>query len=479
MTKSISFLLSLLMVANLLGQAGKYDKHLASIESFTKAYNAQNYSQIQKPLDFVGRTFISKKKLKKEYVPFFQEYGILMIDTVAFGSIYHATATFKSSLKPGRRIFMSFNFNEKGKIQGFGFGYPSMIYRKQTGSRSEKYASSNYQQIDSLVKMRTRFNGCVLVSGDNNIFYERNQGFSNFDKQTPLNESTAFLLASCSKQFTAAGVMILREEGKLRLEDPVKNYISEFPYENVTIEHLLTHTSGLPDYMQLIQKYSDKSHFVTNEAVMKLLIEHPQKLAFTPDTQFQYSNTGYVVLSLILENVSGMSYKTFMETRIFKPLGMNRSLVYNRRAGQEFMDNYALGYVFSNGKYVLPDSLPSYKYVTYMDGITGDDGISSCVTDLKTWTEAFNAGKIVSAESRNLMYTSHRLQDGSETNYGFGFMVRKGPAVEDVIFHSGSWPGYATMIVHLPEQNESIFILSNTEYEMSFLTDEIISVLIK
>lgn len=479
MIKNVSTLLSLLLVSGLWGQTGKYDKHLASVDMFTKAYNAQDYSRMQKPLDGIGKTLISKKRLRKEYAPFFNENGMLIIDTVAFSSIYNGTATFYSSLKPEKKVFMSFVFTKKGKIQGFGFGYPSMIYRKQANSSPEKYSLSKYQQIDSLVKIRTRFNGCVLVAGDNKVFYERSQGFADLDKRIPLNDSTAFLLASCSKQFTAAGIMLLREEGKLRIEDPVKHYIPEFPYEHVTIENLLTHTSGLPDYMQLIQKYADKSHFVTNEDVVKLLIDHPQKLAFTPDTRFQYCNTGYVILSLILEQVSGMRYKNFMETRIFKPLGMNRSLVYNRRARQGVMDNYALGYVSSNGKYVLPDSLPNYMYVTYMDGITGDDGISSCVTDLKTWTEAFNSGKIVSAESRNLMYTSHRLQDGSETNYGFGFMVRKGPAVEDIIFHSGSWPGYATMMVHLPEQNESIFILSNTEYEMSFLTDEIISVLLK
>jgi len=478
MSKKILVLLSFLIALPLFGQTGKYAKQQAAINVFLNGYNQQNYSLMQQPLDFFGKAIISKRMLKKEYVDFFEENGALLLDTVAFSSIYNGTAAFKSVLKPDSRIFMAFNFNEKGKIVGFGFGYPTMIYRKQVSNTNEKYTISKYHQIDSLVKLRTRFNGCVLVSGDGQIFYNHSQGFSDLDKRTPLNDSTAFLLASCSKQFTATAIMMMSEEGKLSTTDFVKHYLPDFPYEQVTIEHLLKHTAGLPDYMALIQKYSDKSHPVTNSDVLQLLIDHPQKLGFIPGTRFEYSNTAYVILSLILEKTSGMSYKEFMETRIFKPLNMNHSLVYNRRSEKEVMENYALGYVYSEGKYVLPDSLRSHQYVTYMDGITGDDGISSCVLDLKIWTEAFNEGLILTPESRNRMLTSYCLPDGDETNYGFGFMLRKGKNIEDIVYHSGFWPGYTTMTVHL-EQNQSIIILSNTENELSFLVDDIISVLLK
>lgn len=479
MTKNILLAAALSLCSHSFSQ-DKYRQHLASVETFVKAYNGQDYALMQKPIGFIGKAIITKKMLQKEYGPFFKENGALEIDTVIFSSRYNATAKLGSLSDPGRNIYLTFNFSEKGKIEGFGFGYPTLVYRKKQ-SRQDGYSISQIRQIDSIIRSHTKFNGCVLVSGNDQVIYERSQGFSDMDRLTPLNDTTGFLLASCSKQFTATAIMMLREEGKLKLTDPVKLYLPGFPYEQVTIEHLLTHTSGLPDYFTLIQKYADKSRPVTNNDVLKLLADHPQKLGFTPDTRFEYSNTGYVMLSLVIEKASGMSYKAFMENRIFKPLGMPHTLVYNRRGSGGLLENYALGYIYSGAqhKYVLPDSLPGYAYVSYMDGITGDDGISSCVKDLKTWTEALNAGKVVTPGSRDLMYASHRLANGEETNYGFGFIVRKGSAIEDIVYHSGSWPGYATMILHLQERNESIFILSNTGYEMSFLTDQILSVLLR
>jgi len=156
---------------------------------------------------------------------------------------------------------------------------------------------------------------------------------------------------------------------------------------------------------------------------------------------------------------------------------MNHSVVYNRRKEKDNIPNYAIGYVYSNQlkKLVVPDSLPQKKYVTYMDGITGDDGVSSNLIDMNIWMKASRNNSLLNSESIRLMTTPHILSNGVKTNYGFGFFIRKGVGIEDVIYHTGSWPGYSTATIELIESNVRIIILTNRDYdELTFLADEII-----
>lgn len=383
---------------------------------------------------------------------------------------------------------MSFNFNKSGKFIGFGFGYPTFVYKKSAFKNSDISESKRIYSIDSIFNTRVlrsapkNFNGCLLISKNDKVYYKNCSGYANFESRQPLNDSSLFLLASCSKHFTAMAIMILHADKKLELSDNVTKYLPSFPYENINIENLLTHTSGLPDYFPLIEKHSDKSKFVTNQDVLKLIIELKPKLRFTPNTVFEYSNTGYVLLSLIIEKASGLTYKEYIESRIFAPLNMRHSLVYNRRRSQDSLPNYALGYSYSNqhNQFLLPDSIKQKQYVRYMDGITGDDGISSTILDLDLWIKGFQNNTLVSSESQNLMTSSHLLQNRKKTNYGFGLMARKGDGLEKIISHTGSWPGYSTMIMNLPERIEHIIILANTDYDdLTFLADEIIYTLLQ
>lgn len=455
----------------------------ASIEKFITAYNTQDYKSMKKTLGFIGRIIISKKSLKNEYQAYYKKYGTLSIDTIIYNSKYNGNVELKSKIHPSKRIFMSFVFSESAKLEGFGFGYPTFVYKKKPDETSEVNKARIQELIDSTITRRFsasppyNFNGSVLVSKNDTILYKKSKGYSNFEILKPINDTTLFLLASCSKQFTALAIMMLQEEGKLNILDNVNNYIPNFPYSNITIENLLTHTSGLPDYLPLIKKYGNKNDFITNSNILTLLIEHYQKLKFTPNSQFDYSNTGYVILSLIIESSSGQSYEHYLTSKIFEPLNMNNTAVYNRRKEKNTLSNYALGYVFSNEskKYVLPDSLSVTNYVSYMDGITGDDGISSCILDVKKWTEAIKSNKLINSQSTHLITSTHKLTNGKETNYGFGFITRKGTEIEDIIYHTGSWPGYTSMIIELLERNETIIILCNTDYNgLTFLADEII-----
>jgi CubicO group peptidase (beta-lactamase class C family) len=470
-------------------QEYKYKKHVQAVTTVVDGINQQNYQLMQKPWGLLGKVLISNKMLRNDFQPFSIKNGLVEIDTIIFNSVYHATAQLKFKQASDERIFLTFYFNEKGKVNGLGFGYPIFIYKNKNIPSSQFLTiDQKRNQIDSIVlkyangKAPDAFNGCIMVTEGDEILYKSSQGFSDFENKTTLNDSSVFLLASCTKQFTAVAILQLKEKGKLKLDDKVQSYLPQFPYQEITIEHLLTHTAGLPDYFQLLEKYWDKTKFATNADVLDLLDEHKPKLFFDVNEQFSYSNTGYVILSLLIEKISGQTYAEHLKQNIFDPLKMQNTYVYHRRAQEDTLQNYAKGYEYSmeHNKYMLPDSLKTYQYTTYMDKITGDDGVSSSIYDLKIWNEALQKHLLINERSTELAYTNHKLNNGTETGYGYGFMLRKGDGIEDVIYHTGGWPGYSTMILRFVDRDKSIVVLSNNGYEhFDFLVDEICKILLK
>lgn len=486
----LPFLILLALPGDLFAQSVSYERHLQAIEEVVTGYSLQDFGRMKKPWGILGKVIIREKALEREYGPFFAKYGPATIDTVIFESIYTGTAQLRFTSHPKKRSFFRFNFNEKGKIQGFGWGYPTFVYRARDTdiAKAPRSAEEKYSTIDSIVRRYARpapprnFNGCLLVTDGEDILYQGCEGLARWEPEQALNDSSMFLLASCSKQFTAVAIMMLEEEGLVEYDQLVKQYLPDFPYPGVTIEHLLTHTSGIPDYFPLMAKHWDASKFATNQDILNLLSERKPKAFFEPNEAFSYSNTGYTMLSLIIEKVSGMSYGEFITTHIIEPLEMPHTAVVARRSSGQVPDNYAWGHVYSreSGSYVLPDSLESYQYVHYLDAITGDDGVSSSLLDLHRWNQALRNHELVSQTSMARAYGPHRLADGVETDYGYGFLLKNGAGIEPMIYHTGGWPGYSTMILNLPEQELSVILLSNNGYEsFSFLVDEIVAFLLE
>ena len=202
-----------------------------------------------------------------------------------------------------------------------------------------------------------------------------------------MNDSSVFELASVSKQFTAMGIMICKERDLLSYYDNIKKFFPDLPYDNITVRNLLTHTSGLPSYEDQFEKNWDHKKIAFNKDIIDMLERH-DTLFFKPGTKWKYSNTGYALLASIIEKVSGMSYNDFMAKNIFQPLGMTHTFIYNtRRTTGKIPANYALGFVYSDSlkQYILPDSLPKYDYVYYLDGIVGDGCVNSTTGDLFKW----------------------------------------------------------------------------------------------
>jgi CubicO group peptidase (beta-lactamase class C family) len=326
------------------------------------------------------------------------------------------------------------------------------------------------------------FNGNVLVAKGGNIIYQQALGYADYNSKRMLNDSSAYELASLSKQFTAMGTMILKEKKQLSYEDKVIKFFPDFPYDNITIRHLLTHTSGLPSYEDQFEKHWDHKKIAFNKDVLEMLKQGNDTLFFTPGTKWKYSNTGYAVLAAIIEKVSGMSYNDFMAQHIFKPLGMTHSFIYNtRRSTGKIPANYALGYVYSDSlkRYILPDSLKKFDMVFYLDGIVGDGCVNSTTGDLFKWDLALYSNNLVSKATLDEMLSPLVQMSATDTSrfYGFGLMVQPHSSVGKIITHNGSWPGYLTSITRHTDKNETIIILSNNESGVSLINAALESIL--
>ena len=311
------------------------------------------------------------------------------------------------------------------------------------------------------------FNGNILIAKGGKVVYKRNVGVANYYTQAPLNDSTLFELASVSKQFTAMGIMILAEAGKLKYSDDVRKYLPDIPYEGITLYRLLTHTSGLPEYEDLFAQKWDHSKIAFNKDVIALLHQYKTPLLFHPGEKWQYSNTGYALLASVIEKVSGEKYGDFLNHKIFTPVGMAHTRTYNTRRSGEVIPNYAYGFVYSDEqkKYVLPDSVKALQYVYYLDGIEGDGVVNSTIMDLYKWDRALYTPLLVSPATLQKAFTPAKLNDSTTYDYGFGWSVSPSSTFGPVYSHSGGWPGYHTFILRMTDQDICVILLSNNQSE--------------
>ncbi|OOQ58369.1 hypothetical protein BC343_11005 [Mucilaginibacter pedocola] len=330
------------------------------------------------------------------------------------------------------------------------------------------HAQTRTQRFDSLfnyLKVNEDFNGNVLFAEKGKVVYKKCIGYANFKTKARLSENSMFELASLSKQFTAMGIMILMERGKLSYADTLGKFFKGFPYGNLTIRPLLNHTSGVPDYMDLFEKHWDKSKTAHNKDVIALLSKYHPAVSFKPGETFEYSNTGYALLASVIEKVSGQTYAEFLKQNIFMPLQMTRTRVYNtRRSKKEVIPNYAYGYIIDEKtkKPTLPDDMPDYQYVKYLDGITGDGTVNSTIIDLLKWDRALYTTKLVKAATLAEAFEPVKFANGGISGYGFGWGLRPdNPETGRETGHNGAWAGYDTHIGRYIDRDKTIIILRN------------------
>ena len=334
---------------------------------------------------------------------------------------------------------------------------------------SVTFAQDKAKKLDSLMTAYHKeksFNGNVLVAEKGTIIYQNSFGLANEKTRQKINLKTVFELASVSKQFTAMGIVQLQKEGKLQYNDLISKYLPELSsYKGVTIKNLLTHTGGLPDYMELLGAEWKSNDIVTNDDVIKIFEKVKPAALFSPNEKWEYSNTGYLLLASIIERVSGKTFSDYLQAKIFKPLKMNNTFVYRRWYKPEDKTNYASGYIYSDSlqRKVTPDELGKDYYVVVLDGIVGDGMVNSNLEDLLKWDRALYGDKLVNKADKELIFSSAATVDGKNTDYGFGWKINQNKVYGKIASHSGGWGGYITYIERDLDNDKTIILLQNND----------------
>lgn len=322
------------------------------------------------------------------------------------------------------------------------------------------------RKLDSLFSTVPDFSGVVLIAENEKPIYHKAFGYTNFEKKAALDTTAIFELASISKQFTAMIIMMLKEKGQLAYDDLIEKYIPGLPYPGITIRHLLNHTSGLPDYQAIMDEHWDKSKVAGNDDNIAYLIQYRPTEQFAPGEKYQYSNTGYMLLASIAEKVSGKGFIQLCREKIFIPLKMAHTDIRTKENKVQ-LTNTAWGHIYVPEKhqYVHADSFPAFNYSIWLGNRKGPGRVSAPASDLLKWDQALYTEKLIKKETLLEAFTPARLNDGTLSQYGFGWSLAQHPLLGRMLFHAGDNPGYKTIIVRFTDAHKTLILLCNNAYK--------------
>ncbi|MDT3500048.1 serine hydrolase domain-containing protein [Stenotrophomonas maltophilia] len=287
----------------------------------------------------------------------------------------------------------------------------------------------------------------VLVLHDGQAVFRRGYGLAVVEDGTAVTAASNFRLASVSKQFTAAAVLLLVEEGRLGLDQPARRWLPELPpaASSVTLRQLLSHTSGLPDYEDLMDPADSRQ---VHDADVLALLAREDRLDFTPGTAYRYSNSGYALLALIVGRASGQDFATFLQQRIFGPLHMTHTVAH--QDGVDTVTARAYGYSWLDGRWQRTDQSTT-------SAVLGDGGIYSSLDDLARWDAALYDDRLLSAASRQAMFSpATATTEPDVPHYGFGWRLNG-----RMQWHSGESIGFRNVILRYPDRQLTVIVLSN------------------
>ncbi|MFD2597925.1 serine hydrolase domain-containing protein [Sphingobacterium corticis] len=308
-------------------------------------------------------------------------------------------------------------------------------------------------EIDQFMKNlhRKGFNGNVLVAKKGKIIYQNAFGWANYLLKDSLNINSKFELASVSKPLTGVGVMKLVEDGKLRLDQQVTEFFPDFPFPGVTIQQLLTHRSGLPNYVYFSEDHwKDRKKGMSNMDAMALLAEHKPNRYGAPDGRFHYNNSNFMVLASIVEKVTGESFATYMQENVFKPAGMKNTAILSR-AVYEKIPTDVIGHDKTWRRSVVQN---------YLDGPVGDKGAYSTVQDLFLFDRALREGRLLKQETMDSSYVARSDAKRSLFSYGYGWRTFH-PKDNPIVYHTGWWHGFKSLYVRDLKNDITIVLLTN------------------
>lgn len=351
-------------------------------------------------------------------------------------------------------LLFSFLIVNCNQTEGSNSEKHSQIVEKpviQSRVDSVKYKNEIYSLDTLFTKLNKAdaFNGNVLIAKGKNIIYQKSFGYGIKEKNILLNDSSLFQLASVSKVITGIATLLLYEQGKLKLDTKVSDILADFPYKDVTVKHLLSHRSGLPNYTYFCGEFlNDSIRSMSNQQMLDIMIQHKPKAWLNPGLRFNYCNTNFALLALIIEKVSKKSFSLFLKQELFTPLGMNQS--YTALNIDTAKEHITHGYTMKYG-WIAND-----RY----DGVVGDKGIYTTTYDLFLLSTALYQNKLLESTTQQLAYTAHSPEK-KLSNYGYGWRMKSMNDPDKEVFHNGWWHGYRTSFHRRLKDSLTIIVLSN------------------
>ena len=315
------------------------------------------------------------------------------------------------------------------------------------------------KRIDAFMQElhRTRgFNGNVLVAKHGKIIYEKAIGWADYLHRDSLKIGSQFELASVTKTMTSTAILQLIERGKLTLDDNVKKFFPDFPYDGVTIRLLLTHRSGMMNYVYFTDdlyraQHLDERKGITNMEEMALIAKYKPTPFNKPDKRFLYNNSNFMVLGSIIEKVTGIPYAQYMKENVFIPAGMQHTAVYSKAVYDKIPVD-VVGHDRGQWRYSVAQN--------FLDGPVGDKGIYSTVGDLWLFDRALRAGRLLKQSSMDSAYVPRNPMLHGHFSYGYGWRIFEAPG-QQVIYHTGWWHGFRHIFLRDIKDDITIVLLSN------------------
>ena len=319
------------------------------------------------------------------------------------------------------------------------------------------------------------FNGTWLYAENGAIVSKGAFGFRDAENILPMQEDTVFEMASITKMFTATAVMLLVREGKLGLDDEYAKYFSDYPYPDVTVRHLLTHTSGMPEDFNTanwVAPVLEKEYRIpANSEIIRFIRESGEALDCAPGDRFEYTDIGYCLLANLVEKLSGVPFEVFLQENVFRPSGMKDSGIFHTRRDGWPSDRFARNMVLEDGGYIPSDiSERTRGYVVGSDGLNGCAYLYTTVFDMLAWDRALREEKVLTREEQLIMYTPMKLNSGEVyadedgDGYGFGWGINKDKKHGLIVSHSGGMPGLETWFEHFVDENRTLVILNCRDF---------------
>ncbi len=324
---------------------------------------------------------------------------------------------------------------------------------QQTINEKSKRLHATFENLHK----KHAFSGAVLYAEKGRLVYKEAFGYADIRKKTNITTTSSFQIASVSKMFAATAALMLFKDSLVQLDTDIRAYLPEFPYEGITIRLLMNHRSGLSRYMTLAhEQWKDKTIPLTNDEMLKLFVKHKPTVYFQPNNGFHYCNTNYAILANIIERVSKSSFDHFITNKIFKPLKMDDSFVYNMN-GEKEVSAYILkgipGYRYSGWR-------PIRQRNEYLNGVMGDKGVYTSVEDMFKFDQALYNNTLISDSTLQLAFEPGSPKSRKRIdNYGFGWRI-KGDR-ENTVYHYGWWKGFRAFYIRDMKQQKSIIVLSN------------------